>query len=455
MKIFKAESLMIRIWVVFTIVTLTIICCISFLYLVTFRVFDENAKIEDLKTAHEILLKNNILNQPLKFDKLRNLTNMQNLIVDIDKNKVIMIDVHFPHDKSHLPEDYRKNEEKKWLAGFIKYIEKDEKQFKKYHNNVKFLFIISPIKSQNSEKAYLITYMPYFLDKSILYKATLTGIIFIFIAFFTSKLVAGYISKPLKELEDYTKKIANKHWGEPIKIRSNDEIGSLANSMNVMQKKLKYAEESEKLFFQSISHDLKTPVMVIMSHAEAIIEGMYIDSVEKTAEIIKDEAISLEEKIKQILYLNTLDYMLENNTENKNMNLEDVLNKIIHRFETFNNNIKWDLNIKKSIIWGNREKVIISIKNILDNALRYAKTTIKITLKEENNFAVLEIYNDGNTIRNSDIERIFDSMYKDKKGNFGLGLAISKKIINFYRGDIKAVNRSNGVSFIIKYPNLC
>lgn len=308
---------------------------------------------------------------------------------------------------------------------------------------------------QVSHKLCLVTYVPYFLDNKIFYKIILIGIVFIVISFFTSKLVSQHISQPLKELEDHTKKMADKHWGEPIKIRSNDEIGSLANSMNIMQKKLKYAEESEKLFFQSISHDLKTPVMVIMSHAEAIIEGLYIDSIEKTAEIIKNEAIYLEKKIKQILYLNTLDYMLENNIENRDTNLQDILNKIIHRFKTFNNNIIWDLNIKKSIIWGNREKVMISIENVMDNALRYAKTTIKITLKEENNFAVLEIYNDGNTIRNNDIERIFDSMYKDRKGNFGLGLAISKKIINFYKGDIKAVNRLNGVSFIIKYPNLC
>ncbi|UZQ51931.1 sensor histidine kinase [Clostridium kluyveri] len=451
MKVFKMKSLMLRIWVTFTIIILIIICCISFLYLVAFRIFDENSKIQDLAAAHNILVNNGNFEDPLRFDKLKNLVNIKNLIVNVNGTTTQTININAPNDQP----DSLENKEGKWLTSFIKYVNNPQTQFKENYNNIEFLFIISPIESQTSEKAYFITYMPYSLDKTILYKAIFTGIIFIFIAFFTSKLVAGYISKPLKELEDYTKKIANKHWGEPIRIRSNDEIGNLANSMNIMQKKLKYAEENEKLFFQSISHDLKTPVMVIMSHAEAIIEGLYIDSIEKTAEIIKNEAIYLEKKIKQILYLNTLDYMLENNIENKDTNLQDILNKIIHRFKTFNNDIVWDLNIKESIIWGNREKVIISIENVLDNALRYAKTTIKITLKEENNFAVLEIYNDGNTIRNNDIDRIFDSMYKDKKGNFGLGLAISKKIINFYKGDIKAVNRSNGVSFIIKYPNLC
>ena len=93
-----------------------------------------------------------------------------------------------------------------------------------------------------------------------------------------------------------------------------------------------------------------------------------------------------------------------------------------------------------------------SIENVLDNALRYAKEKIGVTLKVQNGFVVLEIYNDGDNIKSKNIERIFDNLYKDKTGNFGLGLAISKKIIDFYHGEIEAINREVGVSFIIKYP---
>jgi two-component system sensor histidine kinase CssS len=77
---------------------------------------------------------------------------------------------------------------------------------------------------------------------------------------------------------------------------------------------------------------------------------------------------------------------------------------------------------------------------------------IRITLKKDGQYAVLEIYNDGPKIDEKHIRHIFDRMYKDKTGNFGLGLAISKKIVDFYKGEITAVNREKGVSFIIKYP---
>jgi len=121
--------------------------------------------------------------------------------------------------------------------------------------------------------------------------------VFIGIGFVTAKVVANYISKPLKELEDYTVRIAQKDWKTPIDIKNEDEIGRLADSMNRMQRELKRADEEEKMFLQSISHDLKTPVMVIMSHAEAIIDGIFVKSSEENAEIIRDEAIRLKIKL--------------------------------------------------------------------------------------------------------------------------------------------------------------
>jgi len=187
--------------------------------------------------------------------------------------------------------------------------------------------------------------MPEIQDNNLFYMVLWIGIVFIAIGFLTAKLVANYISKPLKELENYTIRISHKDWKEPLKVTSEDEIGRLVNSMNIMQKELKRADDEEKMFLQSISHDLKTPVMVIMSHAEAIIDGVYVESVEKNAEIIRDEAVSLEKKVKKMLYLNTLDYVLENNLEDIEINLHRLLFHIINRFKVINNNIKWDLNL--------------------------------------------------------------------------------------------------------------
>jgi len=460
MRKLKFKSLTMRIWTTFTAIILVIICSISLIYLFAFRRISENAKVQDLKVAHDILLKSNNFSQSTRFDELKNLRGSDSFIVKIDSSKQIQINdinkkINMPPNKDkNPPPEFRGNDSavRTWMASFIKEDTIYEKQFKGYYNNMNFIFIISSVNSSSTEKSYLITYTPNLQDNSLLYLMLVIGIVFIAIGFLTAKLVANYISKPLKELEEFTVKIAHKDWKESIKLKNEDEIGRLAESMNRMQKELKHADEEEKMFLQSISHDLKTPVMVIMSHADAIIDGVYIDSVEKTAEIIRDEGIRLEKKIKQLLYLNTLDYVLGNNTENSEIKLNEFLLHIINRFELVNSKIEWNLNLDKISVNGYTEKLQVAIENILDNALRYAKEKICINLKREDKFAVLEIFNDGPNIKEEHLDHIFDNLYKDKTGNFGLGLAISKKIIDFYKGEIKAVNRDNGVSFIIKYP---
>lgn len=459
MKQLRFNSLTMRIWTTFTAIILIIICSISFLYLVVSRRVSEKNKMQDLKVFHDVILNNEDYIQVNRFDELRNLKGSEHFIVKVDSNgeQEIIIrnkinDKMVPQgDNSSMLPGIKDLTVKQWMASFISG-EMIESEFKESYNDRKYIFIISSIETNGAENEYLISFIPNMEDNSLLYTVIIIGLVFIVIGFFTAKVVANYISKPLKELENHTVRIAQKDWKKPISIKNQDEIGRLAEAMNRMQIELKRIDEEEKTFLQSISHDLKTPVMVIMSHAEAIIDGVYIDSVEKTAEIIKDEAISLEKKIKQLLYLNTLGYVLENNNENKELDLRKLLLHIINRFEIINSNIEWNLELDKVFINGNDEKIKVALENILENGLRYAQTKIDVKLKKEGDYGILEIYNDGPNIPKESIEHIFETLYKDKTGNFGLGLAISKKIFDFYGGEIKPINREKGVSFIIKYP---
>lgn len=457
----KFRSLTMRIWVTFTAIILIITLSISIIYLSVFRSINEKYNLQLLKASHDTFKENNF-NQLKGFDDVRNLRQSNHFIVNIDSSNTINTqdfnkrggppgqpNMGFPPNSGITQDAIQK-----WMAGFIESNNISENEFKESYHGRKFLFIISSVNNSAgiNGKSYLISYMPAMEDNTLLYMVIGIGIMFIVFGFIAAKLVASHIAKPLKVLEDYTVRIAHKDWKEPIQIKNKDEIGRLANSMNLMRTELKRADEEEKMFLQSISHDLKTPVMVIMSHAEAIIDGIYIDSIEKTAGIIRDEAVNLEKKIKQLLYLNTLDYVLENNSQVSKINLRQLLLYIINRFEVVNSKIYWNLDMEDCFIIGNSDKIQVSVENILENSLRYAEEKISVILKEENSSVVLEIYNDGPNIEDKHINHIFDNHYKDKTGNFGLGLAISKKIIDFYNGRIEAVNREKGVSFIIKAP---
>jgi signal transduction histidine kinase len=105
------------------------------------------------------------------------------------------------------------------------------------------------------------------------------------------------------------------------------------------------------------------------------------------------------------------------------------------------------------MIYADEEKLIRAITNIINNCIRYASTTIKISSHiSDNNKIVLTIVDDGKGFEAKDLPNIFHRFYKGKKGNYGLGLSISKNIIEKHSGKIYAKNSSSGALFIIELP---
>ena len=94
---------------------------------------------------------------------------------------------------------------------------------------------------------------------------------------------------------------------------------------------------------------------------------------------------------------------------------------------------------------GDAESWRIAIENILDNALRYAKTRIVLTLEKNR----LSIYNDGKQIDKAYLRRIFRPYEKSRDGQFGLGLAIVHKTVELYGYRIRVENVPDGVRFTI------
>ncbi|MCL2059375.1 MAG: HAMP domain-containing histidine kinase [Oscillospiraceae bacterium] len=464
MTLFRFKSLTMRIWATFTAVILIITLCLTIIYLYFFRYMDTRAKTQDLMDVHSYIMYSSF-DETMRFDLFRSLRGASHFtysngnIYDIarppmggqpgqpDGQPGRAPPPNITGGASSPAAPFDGAAVRNWIAGFAAGGMAETPFHKKFHG-MNFIFVISAL----DEGAYFISYMPNDYDDNTMYYMLLISGLFIIVGFVAARIIANYISKPLSRLEDFTKRIAAKDWGEPIVINNEDEISRLAASMNKMQDALKRADEDEKMFLQSISHDLKTPVMVIMSHADAIIDGVYVETLDKTAGIIKDEAISLNKRIKQLLYLNTLDYALGNQAAASAIALEDVLARVVERFELLGGGIDWEVDVEPATIMGDEEKFVVAIENILDNALRYAKTKITVTAKKGQKSVRIEIHDDGGGIEPDNIEKIFLSLYKEKTGNFGLGLAITKKIITFFGGSVYAVNKAGGASFIVEYP---
>lgn len=452
MEKLKFKSLAMRIWTTITAVIVTVVFLASIIYVAVIREYQENQLFKYLEIAQEISYTGKVDKEILEnLDAGKYFKSMYHFPLNLRNGKIILEKDLDPKNKPKLNlNEVKKNRE---LARAIKDDLNEEDLKLKLHGK-EYLVHVKFREDIKGIKRYSVSYMLKPRETNQLERLFFGAIVFIIGGFVVAKLIAYKIAKPLKELEGYTKEIAKKNWNATYETNRRDEIGSLAHSMNEMKHELKRAEEEEKMFLQSISHDLKTPVMVIMSYAQAILDGMHVGSLKDTAGTILEESSRLESKIKKLLYLSSLEYAMDKeDTELHEIDLDWVLERLVDKFKAVGReDINWNVDLSEISLRIDEERINVALENIFDNQLRYAKDNIWVSLKEENKRAIIEIENNGEKMSENSLKNIFDRFYKEKKGKFGLGLAITKKVVDKYGGEIEAQNTSRGVKFKIELP---
>lgn len=245
----------------------------------------------------------------------------------------------------------------------------------------------------------------------------------------------------IKRLQGEVQVLRRNNYQEPIEIDGNDEITELAKTIEKMRQEIQYSEKSKQEMLQNISHDFKTPIAVIQSYAEAISDGI---SDIKEAEVIIKQAEMLNQKVRQLLELNKLEY-LKDPSEFEDIRVKDVILNIVNN-QKYRTNIQFSTELDDSTYYGVKENFYTAFSNIIDNALRYAQSKIVITLKNKK----LTFFNDGEPISENFIDHVFKPYEKGQKGQFGLGMSIVQKTCAHFNLLLKVENVSNGVLFIIE-----
>lgn len=220
-------------------------------------------------------------------------------------------------------------------------------------------------------------------------------------------------------------------------------------------------------FINNMTHELKTPIATISLSSEMIMRLETDDDLEKAkkyAGIIFKENKRLETQVERVLNISTLD--TENTTLNKkSLDFHELLVEVKDTFD-FNqlaNGGKILIENNASIFTIQADPIHITnvVYNLLDNAVKYCTTKpfISITTKNERNYLVIEIKDNGIGIRKEDLKMIFDKFYRVSTGNihdikgFGLGLFYVKLIINEHNGSIDVKSKlGEGSTFTIKLP---
>ncbi|MBR0385076.1 MAG: sensor histidine kinase [Erysipelotrichaceae bacterium] len=138
--------------------------------------------------------------------------------------------------------------------------------------------------------------------------------------------------------------------------------------------------------------------------------------------------------------------MMEQARETDNTtDMKETIEKVLLSLKAIRTDVTINPELEESVFRGEEESWRIVVENLLDNSLRYAASSINITLKK----GELTVSNDGPPISAERMQRLFKPFEKGTKGKFGLGLSICYKVCQAYSYTIDAENMENGVRFSI------
>ena len=255
---------------------------------------------------------------------------------------------------------------------------------------------------------------------------------------------SSHIVRKIEKLKNKIDNIDNPDYNHKINFIIDDEIRSLSLAIEDMRLSLINQEKYRNQMYQNISHDFKTPLTVIKSYIEEVEDG--VEDKDTAFKIIKTQTEKLEQKVHSLLYLNKLDYLKDKKVEHNIIDMEKLIEQEVSKFKFHRKDVNFEvIKDSKSKYYGSYENWETILDNLLSNFMRYAKTNIKITMRQNK----LILYNDGEGIDKDFLEVIFTPFRKGIKGEFGLGLSIVKKTLNIMDYDITIHNEKKGVSFII------
>jgi len=331
----------------------------------------------------------------------------------------------------------------KELVYIIEEVEVDKRTIDKFEYRIKDTIEIKSI--------YVLTSMwgTYSSDMSrdFLERYIVLAFLFLFLVSFLTGYFSRRMSIKFKKLENTLAKLGRREWDEPVLSDDSYEIGRLSQSIDLMRKQLKEYDEDQKNQFHTISHELKTPIMIIKGYLDSIMSGLYPKgNLPNSLGVVYQETDKMENMVKNILYLNKMDYLTKHYKQGDKLEISEIIEEAINRFEIVRSDLEWNIQIRETEYRGTKDQWELILDNILSNQVRYAKSAIEIKLT--NNILIIE--NDGDIIEKEALDKIFEPFYKGINGQTGLGLSIVKRLLDINGYSITAKNHINSVSFEIK-----
>lgn len=271
------------------------------------------------------------------------------------------------------------------------------------------------------------------------------GLLIISLVLFSGIYFIRSIVRPVRELSNTAKKIAQGDFNTRIEKSHDDEIGELCDSINDMATELGAAERLKNDFISSVSHELRTPLTAIKGWAETMQYCGTVDkeTFDKGMDIIVKESSRLTSIVEELLDFSRLQsgrMMLMKEKIDILAELDEALYMMKERAISEEKHLLYDKPESMPAVFGDKNKLRQVFINIIDNALKYTQSegVVGIQVLDRKDSVHIIVTDTGCGIAPDDLPRIKDKFYKANQSvrGSGIGLAIADEIISLHDGTL-------------------
>jgi len=282
----------------------------------------------------------------------------------------------------------------------------------------------------------------------------------------------GFITRsillPLRKLARALKRIPAEKFHRPITLKGGDEFVEIAAAYNLMSQQLNEEENIRSEFIATLSHEIRTPLSSIRESVNLMVEELYGPINDKQRKFLTIADVEIQRINTLLNYLLNVS-VLEDKARRRNsiaLNTEKLVRSSTESFTAMADKKKISIAIQpgdaKSELYGAPEELQQVFTNIIGNAVKYSPENGAVSISwnrdRAKNFLLFLVQDRGPGIAEDEISLVFTKYYRTKKvrghlNGVGLGLAIARKIIISYGGEINVTNNKGpGCTFAFTLP---